>query len=248
MRNYSYLKEPIIAGKRLSEFDAKMQSYPEISSCAVDTSVFQGANRSSLLLLHNRRGLRQMRCVIDFIGEDNARRTERQSAFEALFLGAEPVQIDIGDGFFYNAVLNDISPPKTEGELITTVEYEFYVTRHKQEITALAQGENYKLYCISNVRRTDCIIRLPYIGMGEAHDIEVKLNGLNWIYAPTLTDDLILDGVHKIFLHGSTNVTSDILWTDFPYLVPGENSLSLFINGVVLFGKFFQVTYTPTFL
>lgn len=33
-----------IAGRDLAEFGAKMQSWPEISACEVDTGIFQGAD------------------------------------------------------------------------------------------------------------------------------------------------------------------------------------------------------------
>ena len=54
----------MVAGRELSDFNAKMQSYPEISACSVETGVFQGVNRSSMHLLHNRRGVRYMDCKL----------------------------------------------------------------------------------------------------------------------------------------------------------------------------------------
>ena len=64
-----------VAGHELSEFCAKMQSYPKIGASAIDTGIFQGVNRSSMQLLHNRRGVRYMDCKIDFFGRDNYERT-----------------------------------------------------------------------------------------------------------------------------------------------------------------------------
>lgn len=239
----------MIAGHELSEFCAKMQSYPEFSSCEVVSGVFQGADRSSLQLLHNRRGSRFLTCRIDFFGKDNYERTLHQSEFEALFLGAEPVAIDIGDGFWYWAALTEIGEPETQYELITTVEYKFQVSRHRgKEITASVVPNDAVILCHSNVAKTDCIIRVLLEQMGGAKQVLVELNGLQWGYEPEMDGDLVIDGVNKIFTVNGKNVGGAMSWTDFPYLVPGENLLSLSVQGVVVSKKAAQISYTPTFL
>ncbi len=238
----------MLAGRLLSEFDAKMQSYPEISSCAVDTEIFQGVNRSSMQLLKNRRGAKEMKCVIDFFGRNGYERTMHQSEFEALFLSTVPVDIDIGDGYFYRAVLTKAGNPETEGEYITTVEYTFRVTRHTAMQTAFVIPNDAKIYCVSNAPKTDCVIRILYAEMGSATNVYITLNGLVWSYAPELTGDLVLDGVNKIFTVGGVNVTNQIIWTDFPFLVSGENVLTLAVQGVVVGDKQAEISYTPTYL
>lgn len=239
----------MIAGRELSEFCAKMQSYPEISACAVDTGIFQGVNRSSMQLLHNRRGVRYMDCKIDFFGQDNYERTLHQSEFEALFLGSEPVVIDIGDGFWYRAILTEIGDTFTERELITTVEYRFQVTRHRgSQITTQVIPNDAQIFCQSNVARTDCVIRIFYANLGGAKKIDIQLNGLLWTYAPVMTGDIVLDGVNKVFTVAGKNATSKIGWSDFPYLTPGENTLKLSVEGVVVGSKSAEIIYTPTFL
>ena len=239
----------MIAGHELTEFNAKMQSYPQISACEVDSVVFQGADRSSLQLLHNRRGSRFLACRVDFFGKDNYERTLHQSEFEALLLGAEPVCIDIGDGFWYKAALSEIGVPETQCELITTVEYRFQVSRHRgEEITASVIPNDAVIFCQSNVAKTDCVVRILYEQMVNASKIVVTLNGLTWAYAPVITGDLVLDGINKIFTVGGVNVNSTIDWTDFPYLVPGKNMLTLSVEGAVVSRKSAEISYTPTFM
>lgn len=238
----------IIGGHALSEYSAKMQSYPAITSCEVDTGVFQGANRSALQLLHNRRGARYLTCRIDFFGKDNYVRTRNQSEFEALFLGAEPVRIDIFDGYWYRAVLVEIATPYTERELITTVEYRFRVTRHRgEEIAAQVIPNDAKIWCHSNVAKTDCVIDLPQSGY-SGDFLDIWLNGIHWRYSQPLSGDLVLDGVNKIFTVGGVNATNQIEWTDFPYLAPGENVLKVAVETIVVANKKAILTYTPTFL
>lgn len=240
-----------IAGRELTEFNAKMQSYPEIGSCEVDAGVFQGADRSSLHLLHNRRGMRTLTCMIDFFGKDNYERTYNQSCFEALFLSNEPVILDICDGFWYSAVLAEIGRPVTDHELITTVTYAFRVTRHRgDQITAKVIPDNAKLWCQSNVTKTDCVICLPASNFGGAKSITVSLNGLWWSFssADGVSGDLIFDGINKLFTMDGETINNQVLWTDFPYLIPGENIISVGIDVWNADNKEIHVSYTPTFL
>lgn len=236
-----------INGRALSEFQAKMQSYPTISSSEPDVEVFQGSGRSSFQLLQNRRGAQYLTCLIDFISPDNARRTQNRSAFEALFLGSTPVVIDIGDSYLYRAALTEIRDAGTEKELITTVEYQFRVTRQRETVQLSLLPSNATAYCRSNVEKTDCLIRIPAAAVLGAPGLTVWLNGLSWSYPPALGGDLVLDGVNKIFTVGGENATNQITWTDFPYLVPGENKITVSTAGVVLQSPI-EVTYTPVFL
>ena len=234
-----------IADRPLWEFKAKMQSYPEFFN-EVDTEVFQGADRSSITLLRNRRGAKNMRCLIDFWGT-NKERTLNQSAFEALFLGAKPVRIDIGDGFFYRAVMSRASETVTEGEICTTVEYSFRVTRHTetQEVDAAPT-----IMCCSNVKRTDCIITVRKQFATTYKSIYIRMNGLEWWYEPPSGQnrgDFVLDGVNKIFTDEGKNVTDAVTWQDFPYLVPGVNTLEMSIEGWTV-DPVAEIQFTPTYL
>lgn len=240
-----------IAGKELTEFCAKMQSYPEISPCDVDANVFQGSNRSTVQLLSNRRGKRSLKCKIDFFGKSNFERTMHQSRFESLFLGTEPIVIDIGDGFWYRGVLTDIGKPSTDHELITTVEYTFQVTRHMgQEVTIdITQTNDVIFNCVSNVAKTDCVITLAdQFRPDGTHNVTVEMNGYRWYVDHGFDGGLVIDGVNKRFLINNQNAASEVKWTDFPFLTPGENNLKVYVDGVVPPGIFAHVNYTPTFL
>ncbi len=242
------MEEVRIAGRGLYEFMAKMQSYPEITSCEIDAGVFQGSNRSSIQLLHNRRGAKKLTCKIDFFGRDNYERTMHQSAFEALFLGSDPVTIDICDGYWYRAILTGTGAPRTEREYITTVEYQFRVTRHRgSPVTVECKANDNRVWCESNVLKTDCIITIPCDRLQGADSILIGLNGVQWGYSGPLSGNLILDGVNKVYTIGDRNATTDISWSDFPYLLPGSNKLEFSISGIVV-GVEASLTYTPTFL
>lgn len=248
--------EILFAGHPLYEFGAKLQSYPEIRPSKPDTEVFQGSGRSSIQLLMNRRSYKQMHCVIDFLELSGYERTRRQSDFEALFVGDDPVEIDFGDGFFYRAVLTGVSDAKTVGEYITTVEYQFIVTRHTQIQELIIEPNGGAFRCESNVRKTDCTIYLPHTLWSGGTLVLIELNKpqQEWVLQENFDGDILLDGVNKRFLKQTAsgtwkNIASKLSWTDFPYLIPGENSLNISINGgPSLTGHTAKITYTPTYL
>lgn len=239
-----------VAGRPLGEFCAAMQ-YPSFTKTR-SVEPFQGRQRSTLFVLNNQTTAMLMRCKIDFSGsyED---RTMGQSAFEALFQGMDPVKIDVLDGFWYNAVLLSANPSATSHDAMTTVEYEFRVTRHKDPVTVQMNRVN-NIHCISNVDRTDCIITIAagFFGgeVDEGLQLELYLNGYCWVIQGSDNPNkeaIILDGVNKRFLIGSANAAQKIYWTDFPYLIPGENQLRVAVSGIPGVSFLGSVEYTPTF-
>lgn len=234
-----------IAGHKLSEFRAKMQSYPSFSS-DIDSDIFHGSERSSMQLLHLRRNAMHMTCVIDYRG-DNAERTARQSSLESLLIAPEPVKIDIGDGFHYLAILEKTGNGTTLGEICTSVEYTFRVTRHKDEvaITTPSSGHYNHVFCTSNVPKTDVKVYIPYVQ--GVTGFNVRINDLVFGYAGTMTGSLLLDGMNKIFKMGSNNITNVLEWTDFPYLIPGDNEILFEANGVTV-DTGCSVRFLPTFM
>lgn len=246
--------EIIFAGRVLSEFNAKLESYPIITSCEIDAEVFQGLNRSAMQLLYNRRGVRKMSCTIDFYGEDSFLRTFAQSSFEALFLDDEPVEISFGDGFFYRAVLLEVSEPETIGNFLTSVTYEFQVTRHTERIVFQNDSKGHGrqraiIHCISTIPRTDCVLFIPQDNFRDGRSVTISIGTEQWTTTPNLIkSDLILDGERKIFLSAGENVTHLIDWQDFPYLKPGDNTFEVAVNGVLAGNGDITVSYTPTYL
>lgn len=234
----------IVAEHPLSEYGAKMQSYP-IFSRELDVDVFQGRQRSSIQPLQNLPNGMFMTCLVDYLGASNAVRTARQSDFEALFQGLSPVKIDIGDGFWYWAFLVQIGDSSTRHEYVTTVEYRFRVTRHKDSVILPIAPE---VFCHSNVERTDCVLTFPAGLFDTSKSLTVELNGLSWTMASAPSRKLVLDGVNKIFKVGSANATNAITWTDFPYLIPGRNTMRLLANGTPISGWPATASYTPTYL
>ena len=247
------LYEPCVtvADHPLGEFCAAMQSYPAFRT-ARTVEPFQGRRSSTLFVLNNQIDAMLMVCKIDFFGS-NADRIMAQSNFEALFQGLEPVVINIMDGFLYRAVLVSSDPSSTVAELITTVDYTFRVTRHTAQVTVPLESSN-TIFCASNVRQTDCIITVAagYFGGEEdaGFSLMIYLNDYHWTIKGSDNpncDCIVLDGVNKRLLIGASNVVNRITWTDFPFLRPGINTLSVYVSGVPV-DMVGSVVYLPTYL
>lgn len=244
-----------VAGRDLAEFGAKMQSWPEISACEVDTGIFQGAGRNTMHLLQQRRGARRFACRIDFWGQSPREWAENISAFSAL-LSDGPVEIDIGDGYLYQSILLAESAPIVSGEVVATVEYQFQAVRHWEERTlnffTSIDGDTI-IDCQSNIRKTDCTIKLSADGnLAQASGLGLRLNGISWTYLGVIGGTTILDGIHKAYTMAKASISTKLIWTDFPWLKPGENAISIWnetASGEG--GRIYtdvEITYVPTFL
>lgn len=242
-----------VAGNLLSSYGAYMQANPVISHIR-DVETFQGRQRSTMLPVKNLITGMQLKAKIDFIGSASARAMNR-SNFEALFRSqTDPVVIDILDGFFYRAVLLSTTDCGTMYDMINTVQYVWQVTRHKDPVTINFRGSS-TVNCSSNVDKTDCILTIDGAGAANA-EVVININysldyHIGYYISNSLTtgDDVILDGINKRFLIGTRNVASLIEWRDFPFLVPGNNSIVIYIGASTAPSNLqCSFTYTPTFL
>lgn len=237
-----------VAGNPLENYGARMQANPVISHTR-DVETFQGRQRSTMLPVKNLITGMVLKARIDFFGSASTRAMNR-SNFESLFRSQTmPVEIDILDGFFYRSVLKTTADCGTAYDLINTVEYTFQVTRHKTPVTIEFRGSN-TVNCISNVDKTDCILTIDGAGAADA-EVAITFNSLNYYISNVLTTggDIILDGINKRFLIGTQNVASLIEWRDFPFLVPGNNSIAIYVGASMAPSNLqCSFSYTPTFL
>ena len=237
-----------INGRDLSEFSCKLQSAYTIGACSVGTDLFQGRNRSSILLLDQTFGAMEIILPLEFWGASRQDTMEKWSEFCRAATGR--VELDLGDGFLYASVLKDLGAPAfiTDGWLSADVT--FTGLRQKEEVTVSTQSDiGAGVVCQSTFPRTDCVIRLPQALLNGASQVAVELGDQSWFLTMPFTgnQDLVLDGVNKIFLLGGQNVTAQMDWEDFPYLVPGHNSVAVFINTVGV-TRGVEIKYRPTFL
>lgn len=233
-------------GQRLSELGARIVS-AYVSSCEPDVETFQGVGRSSIAVLKNRRTGRTMKLTIDFFGHP-AESERNRASFDALFLSPAPVEADLQDGYLYDVVLLKVKDGTGIVNAASTVEYTFAATRRGEWLKKrFSLGAPGRFFSQSTFPKSDCIIRIMGLRGNSGNYWWVRVNGLEFKSNATIDGTLELNGVDKtITLHGR-NVTGDFIWTDFPYIIPGENVVEV-RSSVYDEGAEIEVEYAPVYL
>ena len=237
-----------VNGRDLSDFSCKLQSAYTMGACLVETDLFQGKNQGTVMLLDQTYGTMQIILPLEFWGADRADTVRKWSEFCRTVTGR--VELDLGDGFQYGCAVTDLGSPVfiTDGWLAADVTLRGM--RHKPEVvispeTALTET----IFCESTFPRTDCVVRLPGTLLAGASQASVLLGGNYWSLSTafTGTEDLILDGIHKIYRLGDGNITARMDWEEFPYLTPGDNVLRVRVDGAAV-TQGVEIRYRPTYL
>ena len=237
-----------IAGHDLSEFSAKLQTAYTMGSPALTTSTFQGRSRSTLLLLDQTFGPLEIVLPLEFWGSSRSDTVSKWTRF--LQAASGKVLLDLGDGYEYAVCATDFGKPIFLSDGYFTVDVTFQGFRQRPEIVISAQTDiGSAITCPSTFPRTDCKITFPKALLGGAKQVSVTLGNNSWYLKTTFTgaQDFVLDGVNKIFLLGGQNVTAQMTWEDFPYLTPGENPISVYVNTVGV-TRGVEISFRPTYL
>ncbi len=246
---YPYGLSGILVGDRdLAEFSAKLQTAYTLGASQVDSDTFQGKNRSSLVLLDQSFGAMEIVLPLEVWGSSRTDTAKKWSALCGAFAGE--VDVNLGDGFLYHCVAKDFGHPAWLRDDWLTSDVTLLGIRQKATVTFSTKTDiGSSISCMSTFPRTDCTITLPASLLDGATLATVTLGDNTWSLPCTFTgsQDLVLDGVNKIYLLGGENVTAQMEWEDFPYLVPGDNPIAVYINsyGVT---RGIELKYRPTFL
>lgn len=208
--------------RRLSEFDAHILTSVSVAPIQPDTEVFVGIGRSTQQVIKNRRSAaRQMTIMVDFHGNLSTA-IRHESEFEGLFVGADPVLVDIGDGFLYDCVLTNASQAEGVPEVCVSMIYTFSAVRRGEDKTISFTAERKQYHCESTFPITDCSITIHNF-RGYDEYVEININNLRFGFPNGISGDLVIDGINKIILDDGENITNSVTWTNFPFLIPGEN-------------------------
>ena len=242
-----------INGHDLSEFQAKLERDYAMGGCQVENSLNQGPSRSTLLLLRQNFAPLTIRLPLNFYAKTKACTMAHMAAFNALCQG--PVELDLSDGFVYHCVLTEIGETAWLGDTFCAADYTFSGIRHKQTATVesaapihlVNDGTFPKSDCVITVKNLQCTASVPVIislSDGETTFLTWKIDTSGGLYQAG--GDLVLDGVHKQNRYNGGNIpTGTMAWTDYPYLKPGTNTLSI---GGGLTQANMQVQYAPAYL
>lgn len=237
-----------VNGHDLAEFSARLLSSYQMGACKLTTDTFQGASRSTLLLLNQNFGAMEIVLPLEFWGLSRRDTVAKWSKFCHMVTGA--VELDLKDGYIYACCVTDFGKPAWISDEWMSVDVTFQGLRQKPAVTISAESTiGASVSCESTFPRTDCVVRLPNAILKGAELVHVILGDNEWFLRMEFPSpaELVLDGVHKIFKLNGANITAQMQWEDFPYLVPGENKVGVYINTIGV-TRGVELTYRPTFL
>lgn len=237
-----------VNGHDLSEFSARLLASYQMGACELTTDTFQGASRSTLLLLDQSFGAMEIVLPLEFWGVSRRDTVAKWSSFCRAATGA--VELDLKDGYIYACCVTDFGKPAWISDGWLSVDVTLRGLRQKPAVTISAESTiGAAVTCESTFPRTDCVLTLPNAILRGAELVNVILGDNQWFLQTQFPSpsELVLDGVNKIFKLNGANITAQMQWEDFPYLVPGENAIGVYINTIGV-TRGVELTYRPTFL
>lgn len=212
-----------------SAYSAHLLRDYKITALPVESEYWQGRNRSSFNLLTQKYGLKKLSLPVAFDGANREKVTLNKSRFDSALWGK--VEIYLPNGFFYTCILDSAGELEYDGEEHGRASYELIGMQHKARVTVKSSTFS----CSSTVPFTDCIITGTTTGTSGSIGA-ITFSGL------TSGKVVVVDGINKRFLYDGAPDAQDFVWINFPYLVPGENTiLTTGLSGV-------EIQYDPTFM
>lgn len=249
--------------RRFSEFGAVMTSEFSCSS-SISTETWSGAGRSSFILTGQYVGQNTISIPVTYSNGRPffdaeipattafAEVEARIRAMEAMMLGQ--FVLVPGDGYEYICVLTGISSPEWIGSNACRKVYTLLATKtmpmEHVDFSGMYETMGGVVRCKSTVPKTDCRLVIT-TDIREANDIVIKINdqmyGMGDSGGTQDNSPVVLDGIDKKITNNGENRISLWEWSDFPFLVPGENRIEMSINGIAMLPSGY-IEYYPTFL
>lgn len=207
-----------------------------VSGSNLTNDWFLGRFRTHMSMYLSIQATRTLTLTLLYEGADRGEVTLAKSKVDSALTGS--VELSLPDGFEYTAVCSSFGEmeligayPHTAGRAV----YTFDAICHGEQITeAVPVGGS--LTCTSTMPRTDCILEVT---SSSAHNVYIlgTVRFLNIAAGDVLT----ADGINGRFLVNGAPAANRIIFTEFPYLVPGSNSFPDATDPVT-------VTYYPTYI
>ena len=228
----------------IGEFGAKLQMDYAITGCDVTNATNQGPNRSSVLLLRQSFAPLHITLPLDFYGSGKQQTMARLSAFSALLTGK--FEVDLGDGYQYTCILDEIGPTAWICDDICSVDVALSGLRHTAPMTIIGTSP-LTLYNPGTWPQTACKITIGSM-IGETQKVKIAHSNddISYTFDSPIAGRLVLDGINmENRLWGKPIKAGTMEWVDYPWLAPGENTISageLSKTGTI------RVDFTPTYL
>lgn len=231
------MEDVTINGTPLSDFGGASLRDFVVGEVPLSPELFQGRNRTSWRLLQNSYGLREIQIGVVFRGKTLREAKQNRSRLNlALFYPADLYIPE--DGFHYRAICVGLGDEETvgiaENEAQIKCKYEFKGVRH-DPLVRVSVPAGGSVHCLSTIPFTD--VRLTAT---VASGTSFQLGGAEF-GSVQAGDVLVFDGINGIVLRNGINWALNTVFTSFPFLFPGENTITA-SGGTV------TVEYEPSYL
>lgn len=208
-----------VNGQPLSNFSAVLQEFT-VGSADITSSYWQGVNRTNFALLKQQFGLRSISLSVAAIGDTFRDAAVMLSRLTGALWGT--VELYLPDGFYYTCILAESGgdPGRVGpgyGQTLLLKEYSLVGYRHDPLVTTTGPA----VWCSSTTPQTDCILTVI---VGAAAD-SYALGGATF-HNVTQGEQLVFDGINKRILRNGAPGAAEVDWINFPYLTPGENTVT----------------------
>ena len=240
--------EMTINGVDIQTYNARLQNYSVGGTAVSHNQSTVGTLLKMPSLFSTTLGTRQLTTTLTFkparLGSDSRNTsvihklrtaTENIANFEAVIIG-KIVEITLPDGFTYTALVTTLSAATFDSSGEHDVTYTFSAIRHGTAETITVQP-NGRVYCKSTTSTPFKIV----VAVASACD-SIEICGIT-VSNVTENAEIIIDGTDGIITMDGRNKVIDTDLVDFPYLVPGYNTISCSDDNADI-----EVTYTPIYV
>ena len=163
------------------------------------------------------------------------RATENIVAFESEIVGKQ-FEILLPDGYLYTCLHANSSVGELDASGIIDITYTFLGIRHLPLVIEELPASG-RIDCLSTAQTAFKLVLTSETALES-----LTISGITVTSIPADTE-LIIDSVNGLVTCGGANKFADTDLVDFPYLVPGENTISCSAASAAV-----RVEYTPIFI
>ena len=219
-----------LSGQPLSVYGARLRQNYTISGCSMSQIVSQGKNDSRFFLLDRECGLLTLTLPLDFYGKNVPEIAQNMANLRGMC--QEMLEIDLGDGFRYRAILTGAGEQEWTEDVLCSQTLTFQGMRLGDKLT-VSGGSALDLHNPGTWPKTACRLTLHgYRSKTGDGVIFLRQNGksyLTWYISPNDAfsgGDLVLDGMEKTNSYDGGGIPKGTMrWTEYPFLKPGQNRL-----------------------
>lgn len=201
----------------ISKYGARLRADYSVSGSAVTTTYLKPRTGSTFHLIGSTIGLKTITLPFDVYGDSPTDARRKISQLDAL-AAAGKVELVLPDGFQYTSILQTIAVPTPITDCILSCSYTFLGVQHDKMVTTESSGN---VFAIGTLPQMDCILSVTVGTDAE----EYPFAGVTFTNV-SKGDKLTLDGMTKrVLVNGAPGAQKCDL-VEFPYLTPGENTIS----------------------